>query len=103
KFVSQPVNLEELEEDLTDYRSILSETTQNTSKSYPAKEQTSKSNEKANLPKPVKGKQKTHKVQKGESIYSISKKYGLDYNSVIQLNGFKKSTIIRPGQVIRLK
>jgi hypothetical protein len=103
KFASHPVNLQELEADLTDYRFILSENTQYFSESYPNKKNTSKSTEKTKLPKPVKGKQKTHKVQKGESIYSISKKYGLDYNEVTKLNGFKKSTIIRPGQVIRLK
>lgn len=44
-----------------------------------------------------------HTVRSGESVYSISRKYGVYYKSVQKLNGFTDRTIIRPGQKIRVK
>jgi hypothetical protein len=52
---------------------------------------------------PVKGKPKMHVVARGESVYSISRKYGLDYHVVLRLNGLTESSLIRPGQKIKLR
>ena len=52
---------------------------------------------------PKKGKPKMHVVAHGESVYSISRKYGLDYRVVLRLNGLTESSLIRPGQKIKLR
>jgi hypothetical protein len=44
-----------------------------------------------------------HTVRSGESVYSISRKYGVNYRNIQKLNGFKDNTIIRPGQRIRVR
>ncbi len=46
---------------------------------------------------------KYHRVVKGESVYSISRKYGVNHKEVLRLNGFTAKTIIRPGQTIRIR
>lgn len=42
-----------------------------------------------------------HKVQKGETLYHIAKENGISVDKLCQLNGLKKSTKLRPGQVLR--
>lgn len=42
----------------------------------------------------------TYIVQKGDSIYSISKKYNVDPNMVLKLNGLESETFIYPNQEI---
>jgi hypothetical protein len=51
---------------------------------------------------PVSGKT-YHTVKKGESVYSISRRYKTNHKTVQQLNGFTDRTIIRPGQRIRVR
>jgi LysM repeat protein len=46
---------------------------------------------------------KYHVVQKGETLYSISKTYGLTVEALKQLNKLDKDFIIQPGQRLRLK
>lgn len=51
----------------------------------------------------VKPKRKIHVVSHNETIYSISRKYHLDFKLILRLNGLKESSIIRPGQKIKLR
>lgn len=44
----------------------------------------------------------THTVRAGDTVTAIAAKYGLRVADVLALNGLTPSTIIRPGQVIRL-
>ncbi len=50
-----------------------------------------------------KTKRKLHKVKRGETFYSISRKYGLTLAKLKQINGFTEKTIIYPGQDILVK
>ena len=42
-----------------------------------------------------------HKVQKGETLYRIAKESGISVDKLCQLNGLKKNTKLKPGQVLR--
>jgi LysM repeat protein len=42
----------------------------------------------------------TYIVKKGDSIYSISQKYGVDPNMILKLNGLESETYIYPNQEI---
>ncbi|MFA6873314.1 MAG: M23 family metallopeptidase, partial [Bacteroidaceae bacterium] len=42
-----------------------------------------------------------HKVQRGETLYRIAKENGISIDKLCQLNGLKKTTKLRPGQVLR--
>ena len=44
---------------------------------------------------------KVHKVKGGETLYSIATKYGTTVEKLRKLNGLKKSSNIRKGQLIR--
>jgi len=44
-----------------------------------------------------------HVVQKGETLYSISKKYGLTVEELRRLNKFNKESLLQPGQRLSLK
>ncbi len=43
---------------------------------------------------------KYHFVKKGETFYSISKKYGISLGKIRGMNGFSEKTVIYPGQKI---
>ncbi|MBA4502788.1 peptidoglycan DD-metalloendopeptidase family protein [Marinobacterium marinum] len=45
----------------------------------------------------------TYRVKKGDTLYSIAFRYGLDYRQVARLNGIDKRYFIYPGQTLRLK
>lgn len=45
----------------------------------------------------------THKVQKGESLYSIARKNHTTVAEICKRNRIKESTTLRPGQVLTLK
>lgn len=44
-----------------------------------------------------------HTVKKGETFYSISRKYGVTLRQIRALNGFSEKTVIYPGQKIIVK
>jgi LysM repeat protein len=44
-----------------------------------------------------------HVVKQGETLYSISKKYGLTVEQLTKLNGLRKGSPIQPGQKLSLK
>ncbi len=45
---------------------------------------------------------KIHKVKKGETLYGISKKYGISVDKLIEINGLKKNPQLLMGQKIKL-
>lgn len=45
--------------------------------------------------------QGTHRVQRGETLYSIAWRYGWDYRDLARANGIRAPYTIYPGQVIR--
>ncbi|SEG60285.1 lipoprotein NlpD [Marinobacterium lutimaris] len=45
----------------------------------------------------------TYTVSRGDTLYSIAWRYGLDFKSVARLNGIDNRYIIYPGQKLRLK
>ena len=44
-----------------------------------------------------------HTVQKGETLYSIGKRYGLTADQLKKLNALGKDSLIQPGQKLRVK
>ncbi len=52
---------------------------------------------------PSKQAAKIHVVEKGETLYSISKKYGVSVNQLMTFNKLSKGSIINPGQSLKIK
>ena len=44
---------------------------------------------------------KYHKVRSGDTIEKIARKYGVSQRRILELNGLKSNSIIRPGQQLR--
>ncbi|WP_457667535.1 peptidoglycan DD-metalloendopeptidase family protein [Thiolapillus sp.] len=51
---------------------------------------------------PIKKSTRTYRVRKGDSLYSIAWRAGLDYQTVARWNHLRSPYTIYPGQVIRL-
>lgn len=68
----------------------------------PAVPDTHKQGEKGTPEKKASSAQKRyHEVRKGDTLYSIAKKYGISLNDLIRLNsGLAKNQVIQPGQKI---
>jgi LysM repeat protein len=67
----------------------------------------SKQKTKTEAPKPAKQKQKeikstVHKVQAGETLYRISRRYGLTIDQLLKYNKLTPETKIYPGQELKL-
>jgi LysM repeat protein len=67
----------------------------------------SKQKTKTEAPKPAKQKQKeikstVHKVQAGETLYRISRRYGLTIDQLLKYNKLTLDTKIYPGQELKL-
>ena len=43
-----------------------------------------------------------YKVEKGDTLISIGKKFDLDPKALVQFNGIKNNTVIRSGKIIKL-
>jgi len=52
---------------------------------------------------PSKQAAQIHVVEKGETLYSISKKYGVSVNQLMTVNKLSKGSIINPGQSLKIK
>lgn len=50
-----------------------------------------------------KGSGKYHTVRSGETLYSISRKYGTTVAKICKLNGISAKKVIRPGQRLRVR
>ncbi|MCD7961970.1 MAG: peptidoglycan DD-metalloendopeptidase family protein [Rikenellaceae bacterium] len=46
---------------------------------------------------------KTHKIQKGDTLYSLSRKYNTSVSNLCQLNGISTNTTLRIGDVLKVK
>jgi len=46
---------------------------------------------------------KTHLVKKGETLYSISKQYGVSVSRLMAFNKLSKGAVINPGQILKVK
>jgi len=42
-----------------------------------------------------------HKVKSGETLSSIARKFGTTIDNLCRLNNIKRTTILRPGQILR--
>ncbi len=51
---------------------------------------------------PSKQAAKTHVVKKGETLYSISKQYGLSVTQLMTFNKLPKGAVINPGQSLKI-
>ncbi len=45
----------------------------------------------------------TYRVRKGDTLSHISKRSGVSINKICNLNGIKRTSTLRPGQVLRLR
>ncbi|MFT4197298.1 MAG: LysM domain-containing protein, partial [Pseudoxanthomonas sp.] len=48
------------------------------------------------------GAARTHTVARGESAWSIGKRYGIAPKALLQANGLGPRAVIKPGMVLRL-
>ena len=48
-------------------------------------------------------KEITHVIKKGESIYSIGKKYNINYKNILKQNNLTEKSLIRPGVILLIK
>lgn len=51
----------------------------------------------------LQGSSSYHKVRRGETLYAIAWRHGLDYRQLAALNGIGSPYVIYPGQTLRLK
>ncbi|MEY2925241.1 MAG: hypothetical protein RLZZ337_1791 [Bacteroidota bacterium] len=54
-------------------------------------------------PKPPTPKKVYHKVRSGDTLYGISKKYGVSINEICRLNKISRSTTLKIGRTLRVK
>jgi LysM repeat protein len=52
--------------------------------------------------KPPVTKAQYHEVRKGETLYRISKQYGLSVDALLRLNGLGPKSVIHPGQKLKV-
>jgi LysM repeat protein len=45
----------------------------------------------------------TYRVRKGDTLSRIAQRNGTTVNTICRLNGIKKTSILRPGQVLKLR
>lgn len=48
------------------------------------------------------GKQRSHTVRKGESAWTIARRYGVKPQRLLALNGLKPDSVLQPGMVLKL-
>jgi membrane-bound lytic murein transglycosylase D len=56
--------------------------------------------QKKEAPAPTKTKSRTHTVRKGDTFYSISKKYGVTIDDLLKRNKMKKGQELKIGQKV---
>ncbi len=73
----------------------------NTKKSKISKTKKSKASKKTKISK-KKREPKLHKVVSGDTLFSIARKYKVSISDLIKLNNLKNSTLIHPGDTIKI-
>jgi LysM repeat protein len=71
-------------------------------KTTPEKNKQGKNSKKEEKPK-KKVPPAFHIVKSGESLWTISRKYGMGWEKLAKLNNLKKEAILKPGQKLKLK
>jgi LysM repeat protein len=71
-------------------------------KTTPEKNKQGKNSKKEEKPK-KKAPPAFHIVKSGESLWTISRKYGMAWEKLAKLNNLKKEAILKPGQKLKLK
>lgn len=71
-------------------------------KKAPEKNNKSQKQNKQDQPK-KKSSPSIHIVKSGESLWTISRKYGMGWEKLAKINNLKSDSILRPGQKIKLK
>jgi len=51
----------------------------------------------------VKGKYQYHEVKKGETLFGISRKYGVSVKDISEMNNFNQNTQLKRGQKVKIK
>ncbi len=51
---------------------------------------------------PKKYKTKTYKIKKGDSLFALAKKFGVNFSTLMKLNGLNDKSVIKIGQVIKI-
>jgi LysM repeat protein len=54
-------------------------------------------------PKPPAAKKVYHKIKSGDTLYGLSKKYGVSVNDICRLNKISRNTTLRIGVTLRVK
>ena len=54
-------------------------------------------------PKPAAPKKVYHKIKSGDTLYGLSKKYGVSINEICRLNKISRNTTLRIGVTLRIK
>ena len=50
----------------------------------------------------IKGGYDTYKVVKGDTLYKISRRYGVTVDDLVRWNGIKNRNLIHPGQLLKI-
>jgi len=66
-----------------------------------SREATVRSNKQQRTREQRRPKQKNYTVKKGDTLYSIAKRSGMTVDQLCKMNGIKKNSSIKPGQVIK--
>ena len=66
-----------------------------------SRETTVRSNKQQRTREQRRPKQKNYTVKKGDTLYSIAKRSGMTVDQLCKMNGIKKNSSIKPGQVIK--
>jgi membrane-bound lytic murein transglycosylase D len=55
------------------------------------------------MPETTDGSARTHTVRKGDSAWSIARHYGVTTRQLLEINGLRADSVLRPGMVLRLQ
>ena len=73
------------------------EPTQVAGSAQPSRQQTNRS-----ASQRQRSQSRVHQVKAGESLYTIARRYGTSVDNICRMNGIRKSSVIRPGQILKV-
>ena len=65
------------------------------------RENTTRNSKQRSREKQQRQQAKNYKVKKGDTLYSIAKRSGMTVDQLCKMNGIKKNSSIKPGQVLK--